>query len=91
MTPRTRCLRPFCLVKRVITYFGLAGEAPTQPAWQAVVETLPPLVIGWLAAWADGFSGWGGYGLLLLYLAAAWLVWLPLVWRFAPWRNGPGA
>jgi hypothetical protein len=77
------------MMRRVLEFFGLVGEAPPQPKWWAFFFELTPILVSVIAALLDGATGWGGAGLWFLYLLVAWSVWLPIAIRFAPWRSGP--
>jgi hypothetical protein len=75
------------LVRKVVSWLGFDGR-PTKSDWlRSAIEMLPPLILGGLVASADGIGGFDGWLLGILYAAVAWVLWWPLVSRWAPWRR----
>jgi hypothetical protein len=75
------------LVRKVVAWLGFNGRSTKSDWLHSAVEMLPPLIAGGLVASIDDIGGFGGWLLGILYAAVAWVLWWPLVNRWAPWRR----
>jgi hypothetical protein len=75
------------LVRKVVAWLGFDGRSTKSEWLHSAVEMLRPLIAGGLVASIDGIGGFSGWLLGILYAAVAWVLWWPLVNRWAPWRR----